>query len=371
LGRVVRTPARLVPVALAAVLILSTPWAASAADTSGGDSGGDQPPTNPLDLAVPYFGHLEVTMPQGWTIGCSGLSAPKPVKLGCTSGGLTLDADGYAADYGTHVLTAALKHGSNALSVHYRVSLAKPDAPTGAEVHEDFPVEAGTAAYLPQNELGIACAGCRAHTPVLTALAVDPASAGSLAVTSSHLVFTTAASFAGTATLAYTITDEQGQVSEPAKVEVDVTPRGASTLSPLHVLADLTSSPVQYTIDQLVAGSAPDDLRVIGCDDPVYGTVTCVGDHIRYTPAAKPGAGDQFGFTLFSLSLGEQLHGSVTLVAPAKGAKVAAGVRLVTELPAASAASMLPIPPPADGATTATAQPGVFDPLVATLSGNR
>jgi hypothetical protein len=184
-------------------------------------------------------------------------------------------------------------------------------------------------------------------------------------------VFSSAPSFAGVATLGYRITDEQKQTSDLVKVEVVVT-NGRASLAALHVVAPLTKKPVQYTLEQLVAGAAPDDLRVIGCDDPVYGTVTCVGDRIRYTPEAKPGTGDQFGFTLFSLSLGEQVHGSVTLLRPEKGEKTKDGVALVTETPRAKATSMLPIPPPPDDdAASADAEPSVFDPIVATLAGDR
>ena len=349
--------------------------AADGDDEKGdGEEEEEEQVANPLDVAIPYFGELETKFSDGWTLlNCADLTVPEPVVFTCTPESMSFATPSYDPDFGEVVLPAEMSNAGRVVTVHYTVTLALPAIPTAAELVVNMPISAGTPFSIAHAELGVICEGCRDRNARLEVLGVEPATAGTLLVTDTHLVFASAPGYRGEVALAYRVQDERDQWSEPIAITAYVSAPAADVLLPLHLRIPLPDEQIELSTDQLVVvDDADTELDLLDCGAPVYGTVTCVDGVISYTPPVplvnEDGesvqiAADQFTATVYAES-GDQVRATVTLVldddADAPG--------LVTGLLSTSAESLIPNPVPVtEQNAPAGATPSLFAPIVGLL----
>lgn len=329
---------------------------------------------NPLDLAVPYYGELETKFSDGWTLtNCDELSVPDPIVFTCTPEAMTFSTDTFDEGFGEVVLAAQMANADRVVIVHYTVSLALPALPVAPELAINLPISAGTPFAIAHSGLGLACDGCREKNVHIEALTVEPATAGTLLVSDTHLVFASAPDYRGEVTLSYRAQDERDQWSEPIAITGFVSAPAREVLLGLHLQVALTDEPREFLVGDLVVDEGDGALDLIACSNPVFGTVSCRDGVIRYTPAPvefdengdelEGASADQFTATVFSQS-GDQVRATVTLLRD----QPADGPALVTGLLSPAADSVIPslVPVPEDEAPTGQT-PSIFAPFVGVL----
>ncbi|OIH95395.1 hypothetical protein BIU90_01435 [Curtobacterium sp. MCBA15_001] len=313
-------------VAVAALALTGGPAqvarAASGAQ-SVGSTGGAGAPSDPVRVAVPYTGEVDVPLGDGWSVAdCGRVNVPTGVTMACSSDALSLTSQGWRRDFGTVTMTVPLRSASFDLDVTYLVSLAPPTAPSLDGQTYDWPFVAGTTASIPWSDLGVRCDGCAAG-PRMTVVSTKPA--GFVAtVTSTGLLVRGPEERPGTATVRLRATDDQGHSGAATVKAVFVTP-GRSGVATDDVVRRLGADG-SLTIDlhdlvDTTAGAAVVD----GCGSPVTGTVTCTDDGTAtYRPddAGTMTAADQFSFHVRTAS-GDQATGTVTVL-PRDGTRTAA-----------------------------------------------
>ena len=357
LGVVVGTvaPAGLLPAAVAA---------------APGDGTGDEPTTGTVE--VPYRGEVELPPARGWAyVDCEGTLAASPLVTACAEDGVTLAAPDYDPDLGTVRVPVTLQRGTTTLALDQLATLGAPPAPTLASRDVGVPLAAGSRLLLPVSDLGVECAAC-GEGARLEAVGVEPASAGRLTVTPTHVVFAAAPGVTGSATLGVRVVDAVGTRGETAELTVS-TVEPASRLVALHVHAEAAAEGVELELGDLVASTAG-DVAFLGCGAAVTGTVRCTGDgRATWTPAAgapvpgRDGApDDQFSFRVTDAS-GDQVVGSVTLTGPPAESGVLDGSLVspagADEAPLGVAVAAPPVASTQVGGEAA----GLFDPLRAVL----
>lgn len=224
---------------------------------------------DPTELVVPYLGELETKLPREWRItSCSGLELPPPVRLDCSAEGLVLTTKRYEPGYGEVVLPVPVHNGASGYRMRFRVRLAPPAPPMAHPVQLGAPATAGTPMLLPYAALGLVCQGCAETPPTVQALGVEPAEAGALGASPSHLVFFPRTGWQGVAVLYYRAADPYGAWSEPLAVTVPVAPAGAAAAPARHTVITvprglLGGSGVSVPVmEALLLPGAQSDLRV-------------------------------------------------------------------------------------------------------------
>lgn len=357
----------LASLAVFAAPVASLPSAVAAAVPGAAD----EPTTGTVE--VPYRGEVELPPARGWSYAdCEGTLAASPLVTACAEDGVTLAAPDYDPDLGTVRVPVTLQRGTTTLALDQLATLGPPPAPTVASGDVGVPVAAGSRLLLPVSDLGVECAAC-GEGARLEAVGVEPASAGRLTATPTHLVFAAAPGVTGEATLGVRVVDAVGTRGETAELTV-TTVEPASRLVALHVHAEATAEGVELELGDLVASSAG-DVAFLGCGAAVTGTVRCAGDgRATWTPAVgastlpgRDGApDDQFSFHVTDAS-GDQVVGSVTLTGPPAESGVLDG-SLVS--PAGSARAALGVgvaAPPVASTQVGGETAGLFDPLRAVL----
>lgn len=356
--------------ATAALAVLALLTGAVLAPSAALAESAPQPPS-PADVEIPYLGDASIEPAPPWRIAdCAAVQAASPLVTGCDATRATLAAPEYDPDAGTVVIPVVLTNDAVSTTVGYRVRLVGPDTPTARPAAPAWPVAAGTLLRVPVSELGLECVVC-GEGGRLEALGVEPAAAGSVWATATHLVFRSSAAYSGPAEIGFRFADDYGTWSAGATVHAAVY-RAAEPLVTMDLVAPVAADGTAIVeLSELVTSIGGGDVVLVGCGAAMHGRVACDAELAAYS--AQPGLVDQFSVQF--AADGEQATASVTLVPEgferAEGA-AAAGTAQTRVAPAAPA-------PPAeqeDGVATWFVPPvpvdhheasGIFSPLVATL----
>ncbi|PSL38520.1 hypothetical protein CLV49_2145 [Labedella gwakjiensis] len=264
---------------------------------------------------IPYRSEIDVSPAEGWTIAdCGAITAPEGVGITCEPTTLTFSAPEFDPEFERQDVPVTLTTGRTTLAVVYRVGLAPPEPPAIESRTYPTPFAQGSRVLIPLSDLGISCTLCGAENgPRVVAGSVEPASAGTLGVTSTHLVLAAAPDFTGDAELTVRAVDDLGQESTDATLTVSLYATGPSTLVALHTVVSAgREGSTEIDLASLVATNGEDDPVVSGCGAAVLGTVVCRGDGTaEFRSSGAPV--DQFSFSVVTKD-GEQATGSVTLV---------------------------------------------------------
>jgi len=332
-------------------VLLASSASAAAADAA------QEPPAGPSQVAIPYLDTAAIEPPQPWRIAdCDAVRAASPLVRECDAETIVLAADAYDPDAGTAVLPVTMTSGARTLTVHYRVVLEAPAAPSIGRAVADRAVAAGALLRVPLSEFGIACVVCAQGGSTRVA-AVDPAEAGSAWTTPTHVVFRASRDYRGSADVHIEIADDYGTAA-PTGFTVRVYP-AVFELTALDVAVPVDGDGrAEVDLTRLVAAKdAEKRVAIVGCGAPVHGSVTCDADGRAWYSGT--GVMDQFGFHV--AVGGEQAFGSVALVpADHAGGPVAAARNGDDPVPMAV---LPPVPPDGSG----HAPGGVFTPIAAML----
>ncbi|GAA1811085.1 Ig-like domain-containing protein [Agromyces neolithicus] len=359
IGSVVRITAIAVGIIALSVCTLAVSSSAGAAETPA------PPASSPTSVSVPHLGTATIEPAEGWRItDCAAPAAASDLVTACDEGRVELSSTGYDPEAVPAAVPVPMSNGRTSMTFEYRVELAAPEAPTLTSRRAPGPVAAGSVLLVPVSDLDAECAVC-AEGGTLAAVAVQPAEAGSLAATPTHLVFRPALDFTGDAELVGRFADGFGTWSADAKVVVPVYAPGPEALIAQSVFVPRgADGSVTVDLAGLAFSSGSSDVRLAGCGAPIHGSVTCAADGTAIYASSSDVAVDQFSFRVVSAD-GEQASGSVTVVgeasdlpqagpAPAQGSRSDDGVST-------------PIVPrlPVEGEQTSRG--GVFAPLIGTL----
>jgi len=350
-GRMVR---RATPLVVALLAFMASPHAAVAAEPV-------PQPAGPTDIEIPYLGTATIEPAAPWRIAeCDGPRAASPLVTACEGQRIDLAAPAYDPDAGVTVVPVQLTNDAVSMTVQYRVRLSPPDAPAVRPSEAARPVASGSLLRVPISDLGLDCVVCTSGG-TLDAIGVEPAAAGSVWATPTHLVFRAAAEYTGAAEVRFRYADDFGSSSAVGTIAASVYRAGAAPLIALDVFVPLgDDGSATVDIATLVTSIAGDDVVLVGCGAAMHGRVTC-GMEAQYLGSA--GIVDQFGFQV--AAGGEQASGSVTLVPQGSGLPDAGPV------PAAPSGADEPVPtlftPPPPVEHDDAASDGIFSPLVSTL----
>ncbi|RUR01585.1 hypothetical protein [Labedella endophytica] len=358
------------PVALgaivAAVLLgaaaIAGPAAATVWDASTEDAAVE--PTSITVVDVPYRSEIGVSPAEGWTIAdCAGVVAPAGIGVTCEPTTLTFSAPDFDPELERQDVPVTLTTGATTLTVVYRVGLAPPESPVIESRTAPTPFAQGSRVLIPLSDLEVLCTLCGAEGgPRILAGSVSPASAGTLGVTSTHVVFAAAPDFTGDVELSVRAVDDLGQESQDAALTVSLYPTGPSTLTALHtVVTSERDGTTEIDLAALAASSGEDAPVIAGCGTAVLGTVVCRADgtaEFRSTDAPV----DQFSFSVVTAD-GEQTSGSVTLVSGALATAPLPGPVASRGLPEAQ--TVVPTRVPVED--TPDTDASVFDGLIGLL----
>lgn len=353
---------------LACLLSASAAHAAAAVESPAPAPG----PSSPADVEIPYLGDAAIEPSPPWQIAdCGPAFAAGPIVTACDPSRISVAAPEYDPEAGTTVIRVPLSNGVVSTTVGYRIRLAGPETPTARPAELARPVAAGSLLRVPVSELGLECAVC-GDGGRLEALEVEPAIAGSVWATPTHLVFWAASGYTGPAEVGYRFADDYGSWSAGAKLDAAVYRSAGPPLVTLDLIAttaadgtaivDLASLAASIPTaggDGTDAEAASEELVLVGCGAALHGRVACDADTAAY--AGPPGTTDQFAVQF--AAGGEQATASVTLVPE--------GSELAEPGPASTAPGdqrdgvpVIVMPrAPVEHHDTA----GVFTPLIATL----
>jgi hypothetical protein len=317
-------------------------------------------PSGVTVVDVPYRSEIDVSPAEGWTIAdCGAITAPEGIGIACEPTTLTFSAAEFDPALERQDVRVPLTTGRTTLEVVYRVGLAPPEPPTVPSRAYPTPFAQGSRVLIPLSDLGVLCTLCGAENgPTVTAVGVKPVRAGTLSVTSTHLVFAAAPDFAGDAEVTVRATDDLDQESTDATLTISLYASGPSTLLALHtVMATERDGTTAIDLSARVAtrgGGAP---RITGGGAARRGAVVCRPDgtaEFRSTDAPV----DQFSFSVVTPD-GEQATGSVTLVSGALATAPTPG--LADARGETAAQTVVPARVPVEDAPEAETSP--FDPL--------
>jgi hypothetical protein len=317
-------------------------------------------PSGVTVVDIPYRSEIDVSPAEGWTVAdCGAVTAPAGIGIACEPTTLTFSAPQFDPALERQDVRVALTTGRTTIDVVYRVGLAPPEPPTAPSRAYPTPFAQGSRVLIPLSDLGILCTLCGAENgPTVTAVGVKPARAGTLAVTSTHLVFAAAPDFTGDAEVTIRATDDLDQESTDATLTVSLYATGPSTLLALHtVVAAERDGTTAIDLSSLVATSGDGDPVITVCGAAVLGAVVCRPDgtaEFRSTGAPV----DQFSFSVFTPD-GEQATGSVTLVSGALATAPPPGLADASGETAAQ--TVVPARVPVEDAPESETSP--FDPL--------
>lgn len=321
-------------------------------------------PSGVTVVDIPYRSDIDVSPAEGWTIAdCGAVAAPAGIGIACEPTTLTFSAPDFDPGFERQDVPVTLTTGRTTLTVVYRVGLAPPEPPTVESRAYPTPAAQGSRVLIPLSDLGITCTLCGAENgPTVVTGGVSPARAGTLTVTSTHLVLAASPDFTGDAELTVRAVDDLGQESADGTLTVSLYATGPSTLVALHtVVTAERDGATPIDLAALVATSGEETPVITGCAAAVLGSVVCAADgtaEFRSTGAPV----DQFSFSVVTAD-GEQATGSVTLVsgalatAPLPGLADARGER--------EAQTVVPARVPVEDAPEAETSP--FDTLTALL----
>ena len=358
--------ASVVRVTTAAVGILALSLCTLAVSASAGAAEAPAPPaSSPTSVSVPHLGTATIEPAEGWRItDCAAPAAASALVTACDEGRVELSSTGYDPGAVPVTVPVPMSNGRTSMTFEYRVTLAAPEAPTLTSHRAPGPVAAGSVLLVPISDLGVECTVCAAGG-TLAAVAVQPAEAGSLAVTPTHLVFRPALDFTGDAELVARFADDFGTWSDDAKFVVPVYAPGPDALIAQSVfVARGADGAVSVDLAALAFASGGGEVRLAGCGAAIHGSVACAADGTARYASSSVVAVDQFSFHVVSAD-GEQASGSVTVVgeasdlpqmgpAPAQGSRDDDGVST-------------PIVPRLPVDDQLTSRGGVFAPLIGTL----
>ncbi|NBB92522.1 MAG: tandem-95 repeat protein [Gammaproteobacteria bacterium] len=179
------------------------------------------------------------------------------------------------------------------------------EAPQAAD--DQFSVDVDSA----DNLLDVLANDSDADGDVLTIIGVTAPGNGSASVSGDAISYTPAGGFVGTDSFSYTVEDGfGGESTATVTVTVD-SPNQAPSVENLSV-STLLNEPVD--VDVLAAATDPDGdpIDIASFGQPANGTVTRVGDVLRYQPAADFVGEDSFSFTIAD-DRGGETTGSVAV----------------------------------------------------------
>jgi hypothetical protein len=317
-------------------------------------------PASPADVEIPYLGDAAIEPAPPWQIAdCAPALAVGPLVTSCDPLRITVAAPEYDPDAGVTVIRVPLTNGVVSTTVGYRVRLAAPEAPTARPAELARPVAAGTLLRLPIPELALECVVC-GEGGALEAVEVEPASAGSVWATPTHLVFRAASGYTGPAEVRYRFADDHGAWSPVANVNAAVYRPADTPLVTLDVaVAVAPDGTATVDLADLVAVIGDEDPLLVGCGATLHGRVACGETTATY--AGPPGVADQFAVQF--AAGGEQSTASVTLVPEGSETLRAGPVPLAPPAQEDGVPIALLPPVPVEHHETA----GLFAPLVATL----
>lgn len=361
-------------VVLAGLTLPVTGAGAAAASDASRTEAVPQPPS-PADVEIPYLGDASIEPAAPWrVVDCAAVAAASPLVTGCDAHKISLAAPQYDPEAGVVVIPVALTNDAVSTTVGYRVRLAGPETPSARPAEAPWPVAAGSLLRVPISELGVECAVCTAGGR-LEALEVEPASAGSVWATPTHLVFRAATGYTGPAEVGFRFADDYGSWSADARVHAAVYRAVDAPLVTLDRIAAIApDGTAAVDLAGLVSSIAGDDVVLVGCGAAIHGRAACEGGTASYT--GPPGVVDQFSVQ-FAAS-GEQATASVTLVPePVEPAQPAEGATEADDVPRPTSGLVALAPPDqTDGVTTWLDpptpvehhdSPGIFSPLISTL----
>ena len=302
--RIARTRSFLIAVPLVLLLLAAVP-----APASGAEDPVVAEPASAAEIEIPYLETAEIQPSPPWRIAdCDGPSKATPLVVACDGERIQLSAPDFDPDAGVTVIPVVLTDGTVTMTVAYRVTSAPPPAPVVAPSTNVRPAASASLLRIPFSDLGATCARCGGGAG-LVAIGVEPAAAGTVWATPTHLVFRVSSTFTGPAELGFGVVDEFGTTTE-GKLPVSVYPADAPLIA-LDVFVPLDDTgAAEIDLAALVTSVAGDDVVFVGCGGAVHGSAACESDgSARY---AGSGQLDQFGFQV--AAGGEQAAGSVTLV---------------------------------------------------------
>ena len=359
IAAVVRVTTAAVGLLAISLVTLAVPAAAAAAEAPA------PPESSPTSIAVPHLGTETIEPAQGWRItDCAAPAAASALVTACDEGRVELSSTGYDPDAVAVTVPVPMTNGRTSMTFEYRVTLAAPDAPALTSRRAPGPVAAGSVLLVPLSDLGVECAVCTGGG-TLAAVTVQPAEAGTLAATPTHLVFRPALGFTGDAELVARFADAFGTWSADAKFVVPVYAPGPDALIAQSIFVT-RGADGSATVDlaALAFTSGDADVHLAGCGAAIHGSVTCAADGTALYASSGDIAVDQFSFRVVSAD-GEQASGSVTVVGEA------------SDLPQTGPAPGLgsgnedgvstPIVPRPPEENEQTSRGGVFAPLIGTL----
>lgn len=353
--------------ALACLLTASVAQVAVAAESPAPAPG----PSSPADVEIPYLGDAAIEPSPPWQIAdCAPAFAAGPLVTACDPSRISVAAPEYDPDAGITVIRVPLTNGVVSTTVGYRVRLAGPETPTARPAELARPVAAGSLLRVPISELGLECVVC-GDGGRLEALEVEPAAAGSVWATPTHLVFRAASGYAGPAEVGFRFADDYGTWSAGAKLDAAVYRSAGSPLVTLDLVAT-TAADGTATIDLAALATsiapradgsgdeaAPADLVLVGCGAALHGRVACDAETATY--AGVPGMADQVAVQF--AAGGEQATASVTLVPEGSELAVPGPVALAPGEQRDGVPVIVTPRVPVEHHDTA----GVFTPLITTL----
>ncbi len=353
---------------LAALLLVAASPAPAFAGVADETSGEGQSVGAGNTVAIPYESTMDVKPAEGWTItDCAAVLAATTLATACSADTIAFAAPDYDPEAATVRVPVAMSNGSVSTVIDYFVSLEAPEAPSFAEAVYAYPLPAGARLLLPISDLGITCIDCSDEGPELVVAGVSPAEAGTLEVTTTHLVLNAAPDYAGDAELQLSIRDDGGQLGAVTPITVRLVPSLATAAGALHVVTAVEGTSAE--LDLLGTAADGEGLRVIACGAPVLATVRCSEGGSAAVTLPDGTDVDQFSFHLVD-GAGDQSTGSVTLVrSGSEAAELLAAddrPRLLGAIGAEESASLVParVPPDetgAEGAGVLTGFLGLLD----------
>lgn len=142
-------------------------------------------------------------------------------------------------------------------------------------------------------------------TPVVAGVPLTPAQA-------EGLVFRPAADFNGTAQIQFTVTDNSGDTSAPARINIQILPVNDLPLARNDLASTPEDTPVSFSPATLLANDSDPDghpLTLVSVQEPSHGTVAVVNGQVVFTPEA-----DYTGPASFTYTISDGQGGTSTAV---------------------------------------------------------
>ncbi|WP_139416343.1 hypothetical protein [Agromyces laixinhei] len=350
---------RLPAIAVVFLMMFATLLPASSARAA--ETAAAQPDADPARVAIPYLGTASIDIAAPWSItDCAAPLAATPLVTACEAGKISLAAPVYDPDAGATALRLSLSDGRITTTTVYQVVLEPPAVPTATPSSELRPAPAGSLLRIPISDLGLECQVCSDTGGNLRAVAVQPASAGSLWATPTHLVFRAAADARGPVELVFRFADDFGSWSADAKLGVSILDPVDRPLATADVVVELVEGGASVDLNELAFPLGGGELIVVGCGNPVRGQVRCAADGTA--EYRGDGGTDQFSFQVATAD-GGRGFGSVTVV-PAGATEPGAGTAPIAPPKQSKQGVPVFVPPAVPVEDDAAADGGLLRPLL-------